>query len=70
MEFLNPFSGVGKPLGGESFPNPPIRVPYPNPHPTDKDGCFPAPPKVPKQPMPKGPMRHPKKSPAPRRRGG
>jgi hypothetical protein len=28
-----------------SFPEGPERVPYPNPHPDAKDGCFPEPPK-------------------------
>lgn len=59
----------GKREPGECFPDQGKKVPYPNPHPTDRDGCFPAPPASPARPAPRGPRRHPHKTPTPNRRG-
>ena len=67
MAWLNDFAKLA---GKGGFPDVPTRVPYPNPHPSGKEGgCFPDPPKRPPAPFPKGPVKHPEKSPTPNRRG-
>ena len=61
----NPFS---RNKGKKGLPKPPSHIPWPVAKPKNEDGCFPGG-GIPSNPAPELPVRHPKKSPTPNRRG-
>ncbi len=54
--------------GKKGLPKPPSHIPWPVKNPKSEGGCFPSG-GVPGRPPPDTPVRHPKKSPTPNRRG-
>lgn len=54
--------------GGKGLPKPPSHIPWPVRNPNSEGGCFPSG-GIPRKPAPAHPHKHPRKAPAPNRRG-
>ena len=71
---MNPFLTPGGKTPGRStrkkggLPKPPSHIPWPVRRDDSEGGCFPTG-GIPGKPAPRGPTRHPRKSPTPNRRG-